>query len=638
MRWKYVVPRALILAAVWGFLKYGFDPVLTHEVVAVGQNAVAAKVEVASIKTSFFPQAIAVNGVRIANHAKPGTNLLEFDSLVMKLQGAPLLHKSVVVDKASLSGVRWDTPRDDSGLLPEKALSTKDGVKKPESSKKAAPAQAAAPGEADKVEAEMVAHGKELFSGLADRAKLQLDPQQFESVRVGGELEKRWTATFKDYETRADDLKTQIDSVKQNVESKSANKLERLEAYRSATTDSSRLLKEIKQFKADIDSHAKQAKADFAAIQQAKDHDLTKIHDEADLFRMDPQQLTEYLLGPELHHRLNELVDWTKWAKSHYEKAAHDPQPVRIRGEEILFSQQPEFPRFLIKLLSVSGQGELHGQPLKFSGTVSGLTSDPVLLGQPVVMRLKGSGAADLDLKVVFDYTNPDSAPVNQLSLSYGAASPDPMHLGDDDSLAVTVAAEKLACRAELKLIGESLTGTLNFRQDPVKLTAKLKTANAQVDEHVTEAITDIFSGIKTLSADMQIDGPLTAPHWSIKSDLGQQIAGGLNTALAHQLDAAREALAAKLDQKIAQQSTRLQDMFNQKMQGLTSQLTGNQQDIQKLVQQVTGGRLSELDKVAAKPLDILKKAIDPSNPTSSDDLKKQGDEIKGDLKKLFRR
>ena len=634
MRWKYVVPRAVVLAALWGFFAFGFDPLLKHEVVAEGQSAVSAKVDVASITTSFFPPAVTITGVRVANHDKPGTNLVEFDSLAMKLHSGALQKKSLVVEKGTISGLRWGTPRDDSGLLPETPAQQKAAAKK-----KAAEEAAAEPSsQADKVEEQMLAHGKEMFSGLADRAKMQLDPNQFESVRVGNELEKRWTATFKDFEARGDDLKKQIDSVKENIQSNSGNKLERLEAYRTATSESTRLLNEIKQLKADINSNSQQAKADFAALQQAKEHDLTKIQDAADLFKMDPEQLTEYLVGPELHHRLNELVDWTKWAKSHYTKATHDPEPVRMRGEEIVFSKQPEFPRFLIKLLSVSGEGELHEQPLKFAGTISGLTSNPVLLGQPIVMRLKGSGAADLDLKVVFDYTNPDSEPIHQVSLNYAVSNPGPTQLGDDKSLAVSVEAERLACQAELKLVGESLTGMIKFRQEPVKMTAKLGSDNAHVDEHIAAAIADIFSGIKALSADLQIDGPLTRPEWSIKSDLGQQIAGGMNTALAHQLDAGRQELAAKLDQTVAQQSGRLQDMFKQKMQGLASQLTGNQQNVQQLVQQVTGGRLAELDKVATKPLDGLKKSIDPSKPANPDDLKKQGDEIKGELKSLFRK
>ena len=640
MRWKYVIPRAVLLAAVWAFFTFGFDPLLKHEVVGAGQSAVSAKVDISGIKTSFFPPAITVTNVRIANHAKPGTNLLEFDSLGMKLQGAALLKKSFVVDKGSLSGLRWGTPREDSGLLPETPLQkqarsqsqTQSQSQTGEESAKQSSAQT------DQVEAGMLEHGKELFSGLADRAKLQVDPQQFESVRVGDEIEKRWTASFKDFETRTGDLKKQVDSIQQNVKSNSGNKLERLEAYRTAASESSRLLKEIKQLKGDIDSYSRQARTDFAAVQQAKEHDLKKIHDEADLFRTDPQQLTEYLLGPELHRRLNEVVDWTKWAKSHYEKATHDPEPVRMRGEEILFSRQPEFPGFLIKLLNVSGAAELQSQPLNFTGTISGLTSDPVRLGQPVVMQLIGKGAADLDFKAVFDYTNPNSEPVHQILLSYAAPSPAPTHLGDDSSLAVTVAAEKLACRAELKLVGESLSGTLKFRQDSVRMTAKLKSSNAQVDEHVTLALADIFSGIKTLSAELQIDGPLTAPHWSIRSDLGQQVAGGMNTALAHQLDQGRQALAAKLDQTVAQQSGRLQDLFKQKMQGLTSQLNANEQDVQQLAQQVTGGRLAELDKVASKPLNALKKSIDPSQPINPDDLKKQEENIKGDLKRLFRK
>ena len=67
-----------------------------------------------------------------------------------------------------------------------------------------------------------------------------------------------------------------------------------------------------------------------------------------------------------------------------------------------------------------------------------------------------------------------------------------------------------------------------------------------------------------------------------------------------------------------------------------------NEQEVNELIQQATGGRLAELDKAPGKVLDVLKKPVDPKQPLdpkrAGDDLKKTGDDIKNDVKKLFRR
>ena len=466
MRLGYVVPRAVILAAVWAFFAFGFDPLLRHELAGAGQEAASAMVDMEAVKTTLFPPRLTIENMRVANHSKPGTNLIEFDALTLNVDGGPLLKKLYIVNEGTISGLRWGTPREDSGLLPETPAQKEE--------REAAAAEESAAGKPT-LEDELQSRGKQFLAGLGDRAQLELDPNQFESVRLGTELEKRWTADFARLQTETDELTKQIDAIENQVKGNSGNKLERLDAYRAAAADSGKSLQEIKQLKTELDAQAKQARQDFAAFKQAQEHDRAKIRDKADLFKADPQQLTEMLLGPELNHRMNEAIGWIQTGKAWFQQHQKEKlQSQRMRGEQISFARQPELPEFLIKLLNIDGAAELEGQPLEFKGTVSGITSDPVIYGKPAILRLKGTGAADLDLKAVFDYTNPQTEPVHEVVLSYAATHPEPLSLGNDNSLSVTVSAEKLICRAEFRLVGEAITGKVNLRQDPVKVAAKL--------------------------------------------------------------------------------------------------------------------------------------------------------------------
>src|SRR5438445_32931 len=119
MRWGYIIPRVLLVAAIWAFFAFGFDPSLRLGAVYSAQKGVGAKVEIGEIKTKFAPLSLLASQVAIANHNAPGTNLIEFESLSLDVSGSGLARKALIVDEGELTGLRWGTPRKDSGLLPE---------------------------------------------------------------------------------------------------------------------------------------------------------------------------------------------------------------------------------------------------------------------------------------------------------------------------------------------------------------------------------------------------------------------------------------------------------------------------------------------------------------------------------------
>src|SRR5262245_36220869 len=99
MRWGYIVPRVILVAAIWAFFTYGFDPTLRLGAVFSAQKGVGAKVEIGAIKTRFNPLSLLASNVAVANRNAPGTNLIEFESLSLELSGAGLARKALIVDE-----------------------------------------------------------------------------------------------------------------------------------------------------------------------------------------------------------------------------------------------------------------------------------------------------------------------------------------------------------------------------------------------------------------------------------------------------------------------------------------------------------------------------------------------------------
>ncbi|NQV24426.1 MAG: hypothetical protein HQ518_08665, partial [Rhodopirellula sp.] len=253
-RWSYILTRGIVVASVWAFFAFAFDPILRFSAITAGQQAVQAQVEIATLQTSFFPPRIAITSVAAANHNKPGTNVFEFESMNGDVDGLALMHGSYVLDKAVVNGLTWNTPRDDDGLLPDSPPAEKDD----------------GPGFGDQLEK----YGKEWANDIFDRAKLEYDPRNLESVRLAQQLEVEWKTNFDGLEARIKDVDAAGRQLKALVDqSKRMNPIQRVETYQKIANDSSRLLREVSVIRDDLKVLPKKAEGDLGNLDEARKRD-----------------------------------------------------------------------------------------------------------------------------------------------------------------------------------------------------------------------------------------------------------------------------------------------------------------------------------------------------------------------------
>lgn len=596
MRWTYLLPRAILVGLVWAFFQYGFDPLLRQGLILTGQRVARAKVEIADVSTTFFSPSFRATQVKVADRGHPGTNLVEFAELGGALELPALLKRSFIVKEATISGLKWGTPRADSGLLPDEEPDLTDD---------------AGSQFLENVKHELLARGKDWLAGLSNRAKLEFSPNQFETVRLGQELEARWPKEFDRYEADLTALKQKIEELRSLLKAKGGNELAKIERFTQAARDADALLSEIEQLRQQFAQTMRQAQDDLQALNEAKSKDLVKIQEKADLLHLDPDEITEFLLGPELTHRLQTALDWMGFVRERVELATDDPKPVRARGETILFHPPAELPAVLIRLMNLDGAGEFDGQPLTFRGTVSNVTSQPKLIGKPIVIRIDGTGAdistpaadsaqpielavhqpkqagavpaLNVQLKAVLDYTQ--AIPEHKLLLSYKEPRPDTRAVGRSDSIQLAINSRGTSCLADLTMVGDKLSGQIDFQQALESITAKLGTKRFNGDERVLAVIQDVVSGVRKIAAQLQVSGTALKPGVKLRSTLGQEIATGINTAFARQLEAGRRELLVRFEQETTKQSAKLTRLYDEQWQKLTGDLKFNRDEIQQLAQ-----------------------------------------------------
>ena len=601
MRWTYLLPRAILIGLVWAFFHYGFDPVMRRGMIYTGQRVAHAKVEIAALDTTFFAPTIKAASVHVADRKHPGTNLVEFTDLHAKLELQPLLKKSYIVEEASVSGLQWGTKRDDSGLLPDEEPDLSE-----DSSNKTL----------ENIKHELLSRGKDWLAGLADRVKLDFDPNQFESVRLGQELEEHWPKEFGQYEDELKALKQRIDELRKSVKVKGGNELEKIERYEQAAKQAQQLLHELEQVKQQLAKTMQQAQEDLGALNEAKSHDVAKIKEKADLLHLDPNEVTELLLGPELTNRLETAIGWAKFIRERIKLATDAPKPERFRGETILFARKQELPLLLIRLLNVDGEGDFSGDHLTFKGSISGITSNPQIHGKPIIVRIDAVGqpsqadpnaqpastdsgvqlasgqagkpdlqnaGLNVQLAAKLDYTK--DVPIHQLRLSYTEPRPDERDIGKPESIQLAMLSRASNCVAKLKLIGDDLSGQIDYKQALEGITAKLGTKRFKGDERVLSVIQGVVSGIHKIDAQMKLSGTALKPEFTLRSNLGHDLSSGINREFKRELDNGRRDLLARFEQEATKRSEKLTQLYDEQIQKLTGQLNLNKGEVQQIAQ-----------------------------------------------------
>lgn len=570
-RWSYIITRGLVVACVWAFFAFAFDPLIRFGAVQSAQAVVGAKVDVEEFSTQFFPPRLNIAGVAVANRDKPGTNLVEFGKIEGEVDGLALMKKSYILHKATITDLRWGTKRKDSGLLDESE-------------------EEAAKDEESELLNKLEQAGKEWADGLLDRAAMKYDPRNLETYVLADQLEDEWKTDFDDLEGRVKDVEVKAKKLKELFDGAKRDPLRNLPKIDQIVKEGLRLKGDLREIRTDVARLPPKAQLDVTALNDARRRDTDRIQREVKELILDEDKLSEFLLGPELHHKVTQAVSWLQWTDDRVERV-RTTKPKRTRGEDIPFTDRNPLPRFLARLIDVKGDGEIAGDHLEIQGTISDVTNDPVLHGKPTIVRIEGTGEASVKLHATLDRTK--EVPSNELNLSYTLPHATDDALGDDDTFAIVVHAASTEWTANLRTLDQDLSGTIVLRQKPVRLEARLKEG---ADDRLREVVESAIAGIDEVQATVTLFGTVKDPKWKLRTTLGRQISRGVQRGMNSVLSAEKDKLVAKLDGELQGR----QQEFLGKLNGRYGEITEllklndtilNELDTTNLIQRVKGTR-----------------------------------------------
>jgi len=568
LRWKYVLPRLALLSALVLAIHFGLDPLLRWTLVASGEAAVGAKVELAELETSLLDGRLVLRNLAVANPNSPLKNWLQADLARFEIDTAALLHKRLVVRDGTLHGLQFDTPRTTSGALAEQ------------------PEEEASPAWLDAWTDSLGDQSAKWFDQLGDSLGKNLT-SQLQTPHVAKQLQQRWKEQVAALRAQVESLRVQGKDLQQEIREIRKNPLRHLQRLEQLQRELASAQNQIKSIQEEIKRLPQQTKEDRRSLAAAVEYDQRFVRQQLQFEKLDGDQLTNHLLGQEAGERLASVLQWVGKARS---MVPSKPKVARSRGTNVLFSSRCK-PRWHVQQLSLQGTARLAGQPVELTGALTNLSSQPPLISEPTCLKLASAGGSKMRLEVVLDRRS--GTALDTLHLEYPQLLLPGRTLGNASRLAVAIGPGTASLQADIRLEENRLTGEILLAQQSVRLTLP---AQAASNRRLAVVLEQALAGVESIEAKLILSGTLQSPKLRVQSDLGAQLADGLNQGVQRLIQQQSEALLAE-SQRIANRQLRaLERSRKETQQKLLAKLGDNQQLVSQLASLTGGGNsLSKL-------------------------------------------
>ena len=571
MRWTYLISRLLIVGSVWAFIAFGMDPLLRYSSIQALQTATGARADLGELKTSFFPPSVTVSNVALASARRPGWNLVEFKEMHMGLESSSLSRRRFVVEEGRLDGLRFDTPRSDDGQL--------DFDPEPVSE------------EPSWMSEKLTELGSEWLTNITEQVKSQLDPNTLETYRLGTEVYEKWDERFVEMTDRAKAMKPRVDQLREQFKrAKEGDTLQQIEQYLQVSQKAEEIIIEVQGFRDEIKDIVPEVRDDFQTLNAARERDQEKVKHTLSLLKPDARRISQALLGKTMYRQILEVLTWIEFARDYQRDLKEQVQPPRSAGRDFEFVMRDPAPDFLMKKLSLTGIVSINKEQVPFKAMLTDVTEDPKLLGRPCVMRLAAEGSRPLQMKVTYDATGETTRA--EMLVDYRDTNPLPLVAGKSEKASVHATLSDLAWTTRLALIEDAIEGNIDLKSNVENLNFQ---ASDDVRSEITEAANDAFAGIRVLNASVKLGGTLRDPEIDLQSDVGEQVALGVQTAFTNQLDKAKERLISEVNSYASDQIEKLKERFTgeyDKLRDDNKELLAQINEVREIVATLQSGKL----------------------------------------------
>jgi uncharacterized protein (TIGR03545 family) len=548
-RWKAIGPLALFLVIIGVLLWLFAEPIAKDTTEEVGTELLGTQVDVGKLDIIADEASVDLRALQIADPFDLNKNLVEASEIRLKLNPTALAEKKFVVDSFRLSGMRFGTTRktparpvEGDGFAPQALRSVRQW--------------------AQQFDVPILK-----LTPIDTIKQLVLNPTQLTTVRSAQALAGRVDSARGglDQSFRQLEVKGTVDTARMLAERlRTTNpRALGLDGTRQAIEDARASLERLKAAKQRVEALERQVKGGVGALtsglqslDEARRKDYAFARSLLQLPSFSAPEIGEAFFGKVSIDRFQKALYWAQLAR-HYMPPGllprEDPGPKRLRasGRNIRFPKEQDWPKLLVQLgqldLTLGGDSPLKGA---YTATVQGLTSDPALYGKPTLVQTtrtaEGSAIENLAVNAVIDHVRSDRVKDSASARLRGVKLPS----FEIPGLPFNLDPGRGAASFDFALRNDQLRGRWAINSNQVAWA--LDTTEKRLNDLET-IVWRVVSGLKDLSVQAEVSGPVKAPRLAVASNLDRAIADRLEAVIGEEVAKAEKMVRAKVDSVVAE-------------------------------------------------------------------------------------
>lgn len=533
--WQLWLPWLMFAAVMLLSVQYVLGLVTRSKVIDSGAAMFGGRVDVGHARVSIVDRHIALHDVCVADPRRPFNNLVEGDRCEFDVAAGPLLHKRTVIERGSVTGLRFATPRDESGT----------------SSKSRSAVAAPSIQWWNDTTNQQPTEWLELLIRRFDPRLVN----QFEAIKQTSALDDRVPREAAALDKRVRELARRAEELQSKVNRALANPLRNAEFLQAIAQEVPALQKEFADAAAEMERLPDSIDADRRAIVAARRNDEAWLRDQLQFPPLEAEALTAYLLQKQVTAPVDEVIDLLRVIRQIVPAKTAASSPAGQRGEDILFAGCERAPQLLVRKLVLAGMATIGSRRVELRGTLSDYAFPPALHDQPLRVKLTSLGSVPFELQATVDRLGATAH--DELAIDCQGIVLPRTELGESEHLRLELAPSSGALSIRLKLDGDALSGEIELVQKQVQITPSIGRDLSTVP--ITAALDDALGNVDALATRITISGTLAQPRCRLTSDLGPVVAEGMDRALWRATELHVRRMMSNAERQVDQRFTELE-------------------------------------------------------------------------------
>jgi len=555
IRWggliTFVVLTAIVIAAAL-FSGMVLKPVLESKFTEMN----GAKVDIDAVNISYSPFALEINNIQITDPSEPMINTAQIEQVRLLLSFGRILMGQLVIDDASIIGVRVETPRDESGQITETAAQESSDAAEEEASFDV-------PGFDFPDIDELLAKNPLQSEILLDKLNKYLT-----------EIDGQWKTTKDGLPDSAkmDSYEKRFNKIKKDAKGNAAQKLAAIKAAKALTREIKADADKVKKAKTQFSDDIKHVNKSIRDVKAAPAKDLKEIKSKYSLDGAGAENVSRMLFGDEVTSYLAMARKWYARVEPYLSNDSDEEQaePVveRGKGVDVVFEEHDPRPDFYVAKASITAdlpRGE-------FEGEINNISSDQSINKQPMRFKLQGVNMVDKESEALtgeFNYVDKSNS-FTKINYALSKAQIDQLTISRSSQLPLDMKAALMTSKVDARLQNGVLKGVANnqFRQ-------------VDFDAGSSSMFASAFEGVKAFDIDARFSGAIGDLSVKIDSDLDNQLGKQMKAQFAQKKKKFEADLKARIDEKIKEPMARI-DEKKKKLDALKQHVDDSEKQLQQ--------------------------------------------------------